>query len=417
MQNALNSLLDLTIQESELHKGFAEEIKAKVLQPLHEIRIKLSKEKENWLYAINALKTNLTASQEKLKQEQQRLKSINQEIDKIKERKRKAMEAIGLDPMEEIAFNNLPEDIKKLEKAIIDRTRAKKEITDSCESSSNSASQAEEHYKARLKRILYLIEQDESLRIKVVRKALMASNNVFVGLRQSELKLGEIASRSYGQISAVEDIQAYIRKNSLCSTSEEELKILYKSLGEDLRAGDIKKIPENKKQSEAERILAEKAKRDWIALKQLRSKTGKQEYLHDLYPSTSLLKRTAVHAELRQEDAEVTSFLLYAVNEFSEVADAKITFAKNPFRSSKEDRSSVPSQNTQGNSEFNKRLGKHFKITEEQKILAKTLIEGIEVAKTDALKSMGLHCFFLHVLKRWVRVLACLLYTSDAADE
>lgn len=413
MQNALNSLLDLTIQESELHKSFAEEIKSKVLQPLHEIRIKLSKEKENWLYAINALKTNLTASQEKLKQEQQRLKSINLEIDKIKERKRKAMEAIGLDPMEEIAFDNLPEDIKKLEKAIIDRTRAKREIADSCESSSNSASQAEEHYKARLKRILCLIEQDESLRIKVVRKALTASNDVFVGLKQSELRLGEIASKSYGRISAVEDVQGFIRKSSLCSTNEEELKILYRSLGEDLRAGNTKKTPESKKQSEAERMLAEKAKRDWIALKQLRSRAGKQERVHDLYPSAPLLREAAVHSDLRQDDAAATGFLLYAAHEFAAVVDAKVAFAKNPFRPSKEDRPSGSSPSVLGSPEFSKRLGKYFKITEEQKALASTFIEGIEVAKTDALQSMGLHSFFLHVLKRWTGVLAAHAEVTD----
>ena len=396
--------MDLTIQESELHKNFAEEIKAKVLQPLHEIRIKLSKEKENWLYAINALKTNLVATQEKLKQEQQRLKAINKEIDKVKEKKKKAMEAIGLDPMEEIAFNNLPEDIKRLEKAIIDRTRAKKEMADSCESSSNSASQTEEHYKARLKRIFYIVEQDEALRINVTKKALIASNDIFINLKQNELKLGEIANRSYGQISSVEDIQSYIRKNSLCSTNEEELKTLYKSLGEDLCTDINKKLPEARKTTEADRFIEEKVKRNLIALKQLRSKVGNQEELYGIYPLTSLLKKTVIHSELKYENSDSINFFLYAMGEFSEAMEAKISVAKNPFRSSKEE-SSVSLKTIQTTSDFNKKLIKYFKITEPQKTYTKNLIKEIEVTKTTVLKSVGFYYFLLRLLKHWSKKL------------
>jgi hypothetical protein len=404
LQNALNSLLDFTIQESELHKNFAEEIKVKVLQPLHEIRIKLSKEKENWLYAINALKTNLVATQEKLKQEQQRLKAINQDIDKIKERKKKAMEAIGLDPMEEITFNNLPEDIKKLEKAILDRTRAKKEMADSCEASNNSASQTEEHYKARLKRILYIVEQDESLRINITKKALIASNDIFINLKQNELKLGDIANKNYGQINSAEDIQSYIRKNSLCSTNEEELKILYKSLGEDLCADANKKLPEAKKVTEADRLIEEKIKRNLIALKQLRNKVGKQEELYGIYPLTSLLKKTMIHSELKHENSELLKFFLYAMSEFSEAMAAKIMVAKNPFRSSKE-RSSITLIANHSTSEFTEKLIKQFNITEAQKAYVEKLIEGIEVTKTTTLKSIGFYTFLLHLLRHWIKTL------------
>ncbi len=441
-------MLDVTIQESEFHKNYAEEMKEKVLQPIHDIRVKLSKEKENWLYAMETLKKNLVAVQEKMKQEQLKLKGITQEIEAIKERKRKAMANIGLDPNEEIALENMPADIQRLERALIDKTKKKKEVTDTCEASNTSASQAEEMYKEKMKRILGIIEQDEAQRISVVRQVLKASNEVYTRMLKRKSTLCEMAGNIYGQVNPFSDLQGYIRKDSLCSTSEEELRRLYKSLGEELvvlgkdKAAAPVERSLSKKSLEVnqQHLLADKVKKETATLKHLRIRVGKVEELYRLYPNTTMLKRLSVHADLRCEDLGSIRAFIYLLYRFAAIISATKTNKPGLFRSTLVEKGIKPSdaaslakegqekpKDAEKEKEQEKQREKEkAKEKEKKEMLVKMMVgtwgipesqvsyvtellkvggDGFKL-RAESLRSGGLHFALIFLLQKWQRVLS-----------
>ena len=156
MQNALDSLLDFTIQESEFHKNYAEEIKNSILQPLTTTLTNLRSEKTAWLLAVDNLKKSLIVSQEKLKDEQAKLKFINKDLEMLEERKKKMMTNVTPNTTE-----NLPAPIKKLDALILGKSKQKDEITKSWEASIS----LEEQCKEKMKNILSNIEKTEYYRI------------------------------------------------------------------------------------------------------------------------------------------------------------------------------------------------------------------------------------------------------------
>lgn len=78
MRDAINSLINFTIQESELHREFALQAKTNVVMVLDETRKSLSLNKKNWMAKLEQLKkqileANQVYKREYLKYQQQQL--------------------------------------------------------------------------------------------------------------------------------------------------------------------------------------------------------------------------------------------------------------------------------------------------------------------------------------------------------
>ena len=427
MQNALNALLDFTIQESEFHRAFAEEMKEKVLKPIHENRNKLTQEKENWMYKIEALNKYLISAQEKLKQEQAKLKLINQEIESAKDKKKKALSSIGIDPNEEIAFQNLPPDIQKLEKLIIEKAKKKKEIADNCDASTMSASQTEEQFKENMKQILERIEQNEILRMTVVKQAFEASNELYTKKLKFKDSLCKIVGRAYTQINPHNDIQAFIMKHSLCATNEEELKGLYKNLREDINAQPKQGMIEgqqvqakeaNNAENDPQKILIEKIKKKMGELKHLRATTGEQKFINGFYPNTSTLKRVNLHADIKCEDTNIISAVLYCVYTMAYTTAKHNQVSVSPFRetigeqkktiaseSKKEETPPKPSiLDEHKRTLFSNKIRASWMIPDSQIEIIENLLKVFEDGskwKDISLKANGMHSILLYLLQQW----------------
>eukprot|EP01022_Parablepharisma_sp_SALTPOND_P019670 TRINITY_DN3401_c0_g1_i1.p1 TRINITY_DN3401_c0_g1~~TRINITY_DN3401_c0_g1_i1.p1 ORF type:complete len:592 (-),score=81.07 TRINITY_DN3401_c0_g1_i1:1639-3414(-) len=311
------------------------------------------------------------------------------------------MAAIGLDPTDEIALNNLPGDIQKLERAIIEKAKRKKETADSCEASTTSASQTEEHYKGRMKRILNIVEQDESLRINILKRALTASNEAYLRKLNNKSKLCEIVGNTYTQINSAQDIQNFIRKDSLCTTNEEELRGLYKIMGEDLHlATKQKSASELLRRSEQQRQLADKINKALAVLKHLRIRSGRQEELCHIYPPVSVLKKINIHSELKGEDQTAVKLFMYAAYEFAVMTAANNSTVMSPFRTTLGSQTSTDHANK---NVFGKILAEKWNLSETQIEYVKELLKPAEELKV---KSWSFYNLLLHLIGQWTKVLS-----------
>ncbi len=73
VREAIISLINFTIQESELHKEFAIQTKTNIVQNLDDTRKDLSKNKKGWTEKLDSLKKQITSANEASKREHIRL--------------------------------------------------------------------------------------------------------------------------------------------------------------------------------------------------------------------------------------------------------------------------------------------------------------------------------------------------------
>jgi hypothetical protein len=69
MRDAINALINFTIQESELHKEFAAQTKTNIVQVLDETRKNLSLNKKNWMNKLEQLKKQILEANQIYKRE------------------------------------------------------------------------------------------------------------------------------------------------------------------------------------------------------------------------------------------------------------------------------------------------------------------------------------------------------------
>ena len=72
MRDAINALINFTIQESELHKEFALQTKTNIAQVLDETRKSLSLNKKNWISKLEQSKKQIREANEVYKREYMR---------------------------------------------------------------------------------------------------------------------------------------------------------------------------------------------------------------------------------------------------------------------------------------------------------------------------------------------------------
>ena len=69
MRDALNALINFTIQESEVPREFSVQTRTSIVQSLDDTRKNLSSNKKNWLAKLDQLKKQIRESNEMYKRE------------------------------------------------------------------------------------------------------------------------------------------------------------------------------------------------------------------------------------------------------------------------------------------------------------------------------------------------------------
>lgn len=87
MRDAINSLINFTIQESELHKEFALQTKTNIVEVLDETRKNLSLNKKNWMAKLEQLKKQIRESNEIYKREYLRYQQQNLVVEDCKRKR------------------------------------------------------------------------------------------------------------------------------------------------------------------------------------------------------------------------------------------------------------------------------------------------------------------------------------------
>ena len=338
-------------------------------------------------------------SKESVKEWQLRLKSINQELDGIKEKKKKAMHSSGLKWDEEMAIENMPNVLQKIERVMIDKTTKKQKIGNLCEEATKSSARIEAKCNAKLKNIIELIEQDEYMRVSVIKQSLILGTEIYAQIFNDKLFLLDALNKASMNVNPTEDIQAFITKSSFYTSNEKELQEIYKSMGDSCYAEKVSREFRKKKTSKEE-ALGNK-NREMSFLKCFQSRICKQQILSNLYPSTSLLQQLKVHNDLMGEDPNSIRFFLYLVLEYANVMNLDGSVFISRFTIT-----------TVGNSTNKKEtikntLAEHWNIDKNKMDYARILLKSFKDTKKtkNFIKHFGLYTILVHLIKRWIKLL------------
>ena len=377
-------MLDYTIQESELHKGFAEEIKINVLQPLNIMLTNLREEKKSWISSIESVKKNLSMLQEKQDLEEILIRSTNLWVDEMQERRRKLIENkanSNNDKAEDISEN-----IIRLEKSIANKIKRVKEINENWEVLIKTI----QDKKDKLKEIISQIEETEYSRIITIKQILVISNNIYLkGMNRLATLCGSIM-KSYSRIDATQDIQSFINRQSFRSANEGELAELYKITN---RLSYIK--PESTRSN----IRRESTiKREILALKNYCISASKQEL--KLYPNKALIKNVKLHSDLTIEEPKSIALFLYTACRFCRFTSRNSLLKRESILSRTKIKNEVKET-----ASIENLIIKYWKLDEDQVEYAESVLDSIERLDSFAIYTSSLYAFLILLLKHLIQTL------------
>ncbi|CDW85886.1 UNKNOWN [Stylonychia lemnae] len=230
MRDAINSLINFTIQESELHKEFALQTKTNIVEVLDETRKNLSLNKKNWMAKLEQLKRQIRESNEVYKREYLKYQQQNLVVEDCKRKRNEQYLKYGLNIDDQIAFENMPKPIQLAEQRynealakfndIKKSTQIQQEYTERCVSDFNKGSSD----------ILEQIEKQEYQRLDVLKQNLQSFSVQIVSLLQQHESLHKLIDLEFSNVDPMKDIQLFIQKNSTFAKNE-RLKNLYKEMG------------------------------------------------------------------------------------------------------------------------------------------------------------------------------------------
>lgn len=112
MRDAINSLINFTIQESELHKEFGLQTKTNIVQVLDETRKNLSLNKKNWMTKLEQSKRQIREANDVYKREYLKYQQQHSIVDDSKKKRDEQYLRYGLKLDEQIQFDNMPKPIQ-----------------------------------------------------------------------------------------------------------------------------------------------------------------------------------------------------------------------------------------------------------------------------------------------------------------
>ncbi len=303
MRNALNSLLDLFTQEAQLHLSFANELRGKVLNPIQNARVKLSEDKLAWLAALDKLKANIVAVQDRLKSEQSRFHSVNTELESMSA---KLQKSANTTLAEQRQFQELIQTRQSME-APLAAFRA-------------TVVRAESQHVQDVRKILDSVQDKEAARISLIKLALTQTCESAENMATQSLGCYESVHKVCTQVNESADIESYIAKTGAANTDRDSLLDLYKAMGECTPAegekspavfSAAKDVPEEKKLDIAAgvgegRKTTAQIKEKLIASKlaQLREKVHLIDEVFSLYPFVTVLKSLDFHKDLKGDSLD-----------------------------------------------------------------------------------------------------------------
>eukprot|EP00347_Sterkiella_histriomuscorum_P023264 403335317 len=230
MRDAVNSLINFTIQESELHKEFALQTRTNIVQVLDETRKNLSSNKKNWLAKLDQLKKQIRESNEMYKREYLKHQQQSLIVEDFKKKRNEQYLKYGLSLDEQLQFDNMPKPIQQAEQKyqeaitkfneIKKATQAQQEYTERCVSDFNKGSSD----------ILEQIEKQEFQRLDVLKQNLNSFSVQIVSLVQQHESLHKLIEQEFANVDPMKDLQLFIQKNSTFAENE-RLRNLYKEMG------------------------------------------------------------------------------------------------------------------------------------------------------------------------------------------
>lgn len=230
VRDAINSLINFTIQESELHKEFAIQTKSNIVQALDDTRKELSKNKKGWTEKLDSLKKQITTANEASKREHQRLTQQVAIVEDLKKKRDEQYLKFGLSVDDQIRLENMPPLLQQVEKKYQDAVQklaecrktsaTQQEVTEKCVADFNRGSQE----------ILEHIEKQEYIRLDVLKAGLANFSLVVSNMVQQNESLYKLLDMELAGVDPVKDLQAFIHKHSTFADNE-RLRNLYKELG------------------------------------------------------------------------------------------------------------------------------------------------------------------------------------------
>jgi hypothetical protein len=172
MQNAINSLINFTIQESELHKEMADQTKQNIVATLDDTRRNLSMNKKGWMQKLDQLKKQINDANEASKKEHNKLMQQGNLVEELKRKRDEQYVKHGLSLDEQMRMENMPPLLRqaesKYQEAVLKlgefkkSSAAQQEQTEKCVADFNKGSTD----------ILEEIEKQEYLRLDVLKQGL-----------------------------------------------------------------------------------------------------------------------------------------------------------------------------------------------------------------------------------------------------
>ena len=228
LRDAVNSLINFTIQESELHREFATQMKNSIVNGLDEMRKVLSFNKKGWLNKLDEHKKKVKDANDQLKKDHQSFQKQTGVKDDLKRKRDAEYVSRGLKLDEEIS--HMPPPLKLAEQKYQEALVKMKECEETRDNQQKRTESETNELNTQSQKILNQIEDQEYRRLAVLSEGLSKFSLAVGNLVQQSDSLHKLLEMECSVVDPVKDVQMFIAKNSTFADND-RLKNLYKQLG------------------------------------------------------------------------------------------------------------------------------------------------------------------------------------------
>ena len=228
LRDAVNSLINFTIQESELHREFATQMKNSIVNGLDEMRKVLSFNKKGWLNKLDEHKKKVKDANDQLKKDHQSFQKQTGVKDDLKRKRDAEYLSRGLKLDEEIS--HMPPTLKLAEQKYQEALVKMKECEETRDNQQKRTESETNELNTQSQKILNQIEDQEYRRLAVLSEGLSKFSLAVGNLVQQSDSLHKLLEMECSVVDPVKDVQMFIAKNSTFADND-RLKNLYKQLG------------------------------------------------------------------------------------------------------------------------------------------------------------------------------------------
>ena len=206
MRDAINSLINFTIQESELHKEFAVQTKTNIVQALDETRKGLSTNKKGWTGRLEVSKKQIREANDLYKREFLKTQTQQAVAEDLKKKRDEQYRKFGLSVDEQMAWENMPKPIQQAEQKYQESIMKYNELKKSCSNQQEYTEKCVADFNKGSSDILETIEKQEYQRLETLKQSLNSFSMTIMNMVHQSESLHKLIESEFHHVDPIKDI-------------------------------------------------------------------------------------------------------------------------------------------------------------------------------------------------------------------